>query len=892
MKNLFAFIASLLMAVAAIGQPNINTTEGRDFWVMFLYNAGDQEPHKTMLAVTGDSNATFTVTNPSTGWSTTRNLTANQAVEIEVPLSSTITSQCNSSQTKNYGLHVTSTANISLYAKNYKNKCNDVTLVYPTSTLGTHYIMQDYPTDPTHSPTISGAIVGFVATADYTVLTMILPCTLSNYSAYAGDTLTVNLMQGDSFQLIAAASGSGSFSGMEVTSNGNKFAAFQGNRVAYIPTGSGGADLLYEQAVPVNHWGNEFVVVSTAGRTADQVRITSSDDNCQIYSNGSLIQTLQKNETFEQTLSGVTARHYVCTKDVCVGKYLCSASSGGNPGDPSSVIIPPVDKGVTHITFSPIGNSEFSEYYINIVAHHSYVSGITLDGNNISNQFVYLDSAYRVAQISVSNTVHLLESPLGPVVAETYGLGSYASHAFTIARSFDIVNVFDTLCQGQSYDSLGLSLQGIHTQNAGNLLYDSYYMGMHYVFHLTVMPPTSSDVYDSIAMGDTMLWNGMEVTAAGEYTVTLTTATGCDSVVTLHITYIGSTEHLYDTLCVGTMYNGYGFATANPVMNDTVLTRDTVENEVPKRYVLHLNVLPTSLTQLNYTIIMGDTIGVCDTQLSVAGDYTFHYTNVHGCDSTVDVHLDYEAISLSASKDGICPGEEVTLTATGVHTYIWSSNPYDSELDAQQGMNPVTVHTMHTTVYSLLDEAGNIVATVTIGTDAAPTLCVEVNRDILDFDNPTLLFTDCSAGRYTTRWLFADGRQFTGERVRRRFNYPLPDSAIVTMTSCNRYNCCADTTIAIPMKINSVWFPNAFMPGADDNNLFQCFTSMDVAIFELVVYNRWGLLIWSSEDVNQGWDGRRTDGTPCPQGAYAYRYYLKATDGTVRTGTGTVTLLR
>ncbi|MBR6291800.1 MAG: gliding motility-associated C-terminal domain-containing protein, partial [Bacteroidales bacterium] len=106
------------------------------------------------------------------------------------------------------------------------------------------------------------------------------------------------------------------------------------------------------------------------------------------------------------------------------------------------------------------------------------------------------------------------------------------------------------------------------------------------------------------------------------------------------------------------------------------------------------------------------------------------------------------------------------------------------------------------------------------------------------------------------------------------------------------YNCCADTSLSFPMKILSVWFPNIFTPDAGDNNLFGCHTSHDVEAYELVIFNRWGLQLWSTNDINQGWDGRRADGTPCPQGAYVYHYYLRSTDGTFDNGIGTVTLLR
>lgn len=895
MKKHLLLLSAILITEVAIGQTNITTTKGSDFWVMFLYNHNynyGTHTEEQRLYILGDQTTTVNISNNTSG-TTTATLTSPSFYTMRI----CGTSQSQVATVLNSGYHVTSSEPVWVYADNYIDNNQDAAVILPTEALDTHYIVQDYS-----STNDRGAEVGLLATEDNTVITMTVPCNVLGTSITSGTTLNITLNSGQTYMLMAVANGS--FSGMEVTSNGKPFAMFVAGQNTAVPTSGSGRDFTYEQAVPVNQWGTEFIVGSTTRQSVNRLRITSSADNCMVYhQNGTLLAgPLQRGETWESPIpSPENYWHFTATSPIQVILYLGSYQTAGNIGDPSSITIPPINKGLSdyYFPFIESPNIQSNSHYVHIICHQDYDAGLTLDNGPLPyNETVGTIDNYIWHRIPLSNnTRHRLQNNLGPFIAYAYGLGSWESYGFTLGFAIDTiptpepVDIYDTICQGQCYDTLGLTLQPVHTQTIGNLLYERTYQGVHYVFHLTVLPTTIADIYDSIAVGDTLLWNDLEITSFGDYCLTLTSANGCDSVVTLHISYIGSTVDVYDTLCYGETYYGDVFL-LNAVTADTVLYRDTIENEVPKRYVVHLHVLPTSLTQLNFTIIMGDTIGVCDTLLSVAGDYTFHYTNVHGCDSTVEVHLDYEAISLSASKYGICPGEEVTLTATGVHTYIWSSNPYDSELDAQQGMNPVTVHTMHTTVYSLLDEAGNIVATVTIGTDAAPTLCVEVNRDILDFDNPTLLFTDCSAGRYTTRWLFADGRQFTGERVRRRFNYPLPDSAIVTMTSCNRYNCCADTTIAIPMKINSVWFPNAFMPGADDNNLFQCFTSMDVAIFELVVYNRWGLLIWSSEDVNQGWDGRRTDGTPCPQGAYAYRYYLKATDGTVRTGTGTVTLLR
>ncbi|MCR5444696.1 MAG: gliding motility-associated C-terminal domain-containing protein [Bacteroidales bacterium] len=83
------------------------------------------------------------------------------------------------------------------------------------------------------------------------------------------------------------------------------------------------------------------------------------------------------------------------------------------------------------------------------------------------------------------------------------------------------------------------------------------------------------------------------------------------------------------------------------------------------------------------------------------------------------------------------------------------------------------------------------------------------------------------------------------------------------------------------------WFPNVFTPGRDDNNRFGCITATEMLEFEMFIFNRWGLMVFHTEDINDWWDGGGL-----PQGAYVYTYRLRTPDGRVYTGKGTVTLLR
>lgn len=63
---------------------------------------------------------------------------------------------------------------------------------------------------------------------------------------------------------------------------------------------------------------------------------------------------------------------------------------------------------------------------------------------------------------------------------------------------------------------------------------------------------------------------------------------------------------------------------------------------------------------------------------------------------------------------------------------------------------------------------------------------------------------------------------------------------------------------------------------------------------ELFIYNREGLLVYRTTDLEQGWDGRNLSETPCMQGNHVWKLIYKANDWptTERTEIGSVLLLR
>jgi gliding motility-associated-like protein len=93
------------------------------------------------------------------------------------------------------------------------------------------------------------------------------------------------------------------------------------------------------------------------------------------------------------------------------------------------------------------------------------------------------------------------------------------------------------------------------------------------------------------------------------------------------------------------------------------------------------------------------------------------------------------------------------------------------------------------------------------------------------------------------------------------------------VTSSN--NCTDDTTMTIFVETAfGLYIPSAFTPNGDGlNDFFKPEgTGLDFSRYYMVVFNRWGELIFESEDFNHGWDGKSMrSGEFMPDGVYNYR---------------------
>ena len=513
-----ALIAALLSLspIVASAQCDLPTSKGNDFWVAFLWNNGEAGMPELTVTAVSDSAATMTVENPITHWSTTVTLNASSYsnmtyAEVEVPWAQGLNNQASAATA--HGIHVTTTADVWLTAKNSRLASGDAATILPAQQLGTRYIVQDYPnTVSAESASLSGAELVLLAVENNTVITMTLPCNTQPATVPAGSTLTVTLQRGQTYLLVAPTPSQ--FTGMEVTSNGKPFALFQGNKITSVPNGNySSGDHIYEQTMPIEAWGTDFIVTATHGRTwGDLVRITAADNPCTIVVDTTTVASISAYGTYDYHLTGNSTRRIHTSAPASATLVMASSTWNAEPGDVSTVTLTPLNHGVCDAMFHLKHTERCNSYYVAIATGQGSVAGMTLDGNSIASHFTG-SGAYRHALLSVSEGTHALHCNNGIFTAYAYAMGNVESYAFPLSRSFtnylnDTIELYDTVCQGQPVDTLGMHLAANVTLYPGDtIVYRDIIIGTvrtHFIVHLTVMPKYTTDSYYTITLGDTL----------------------------------------------------------------------------------------------------------------------------------------------------------------------------------------------------------------------------------------------------------------------------------------------------------------------------------------------------------------------------------------------------
>ncbi|GIV34144.1 MAG: hypothetical protein KatS3mg031_1679 [Chitinophagales bacterium] len=192
---------------------------------------------------------------------------------------------------------------------------------------------------------------------------------------------------------------------------------------------------------------------------------------------------------------------------------------------------------------------------------------------------------------------------------------------------------------------------------------------------------TVHEAQQIICQGDSFFAAGAYRKTSGIYYDTLQNASGCDSVVTTHLTVLPAFfSSVSVSICSGeSYYTGGAWQTDAGLYYDTLTTQFGCDSVIQTA----LSVIPTVSTVRSVAICPGDSFYAAGAWQTVSGTYYDTFVSAQGCDSVLTTILQVHpapAVSVTPYTPAICIGSSVTLTANGGSYYTWSTGQTGSSV--------------------------------------------------------------------------------------------------------------------------------------------------------------------------------------------------------------------
>ncbi len=295
--------------------------------------------------------------------------------------------------------------------------------------------------------------------------------------------------------------------------------------------------------------------------------------------------------------------------------------------------------------------------------------------------------------------------------------------------------------------------------------------------------------------------------------------------------------------------------------------------------------------------------GIFDPSIAPVGSTTITYTTVGNCPSATTSTVVVNQVPVVEfyvdTNTGCVP---LTIHFTNItspisESVIWHFGDSTTSTDVQEVSHTyTTVGCFDVTLESTTNGCSNSLTQVdmicslprAVASFIALPDSVTIFSPIFHFENTSIDVTS-----YT--WDFGDSS--TSVLTDPAHTYPaIPSNYTVTLIAHNDVGCPDTAYLEIRVKDVLIYFvPNAFTPDHDNfNPTFQpVFTSGFVPeSYQFFIYNRWGELIFETNDFQAGWDGL-FKGEKVQEDVYTWKINFKESETPIhRSITGHVSLLR
>lgn len=174
-----------------------------------------------------------------------------------------------------------------------------------------------------------------------------------------------------------------------------------------------------------------------------------------------------------------------------------------------------------------------------------------------------------------------------------------------------------------------------------------------------------------------------------------------------------------------------------------------------------------------------------------------------------------------------------------------------------------------------------------------PEAAFMMDPEVVNIIYPLVFFSNLSENAEYYNWYFGDGD--SSHMVSPQHVYPdIPAIYNIVLVAINDYGCRDTVFENITVKGNFTFYaPTAFSPDNDGfNEGFSVKgTGIDESSFTLLVYDRWGEVVFESTDINEEWDGSIKGNKTGKTGTYTWYAVFKDENGLGHEEAGTVTII-
>ena len=332
---------------------------------------------------------------------------------------------------------------------------------------------------------------------------------------------------------------------------------------------------------------------------------------------------------------------------------------------------------------------------------------------------------------------------------------------------------------------------------------------------------------------------------------------------------------------------------------------NSITDKISSKKTLKVNEIKESKDNLNEIYQKFDTIIL---KLNDTNSLVSSIDSIPNISSSLSAEEDttiINQISILTDKTNICYNDSVTLFSSGCDScfILWKINgvKYINEkkikLLATENLSIIlyeqsrqdSIIELKDSLHMTLQRAPEIEITYET-TDDNGTISTYFTPNVVD-EFSSIQYSLTKNGSFS--WDFGDGS--FGDQSHPRHEYKTNGNYMVYLTYKDLFECISYANLEVEVTANfDILAPNTFTPNGDGIN--DVFMPEGVILsglpFEMVIFNKYGKTIFSTQNTNNGWSGfDQNTGKKCQSGNYLWLVKLENEDGTYNQYKGSILLV-